>query len=576
MKLTIFYFDQKVSGMFTKRNDSEERNSVVLSSAENFVYRDEIVAKVVDVDSPDDASLYVNEGYDYYKVEEYSSIKPGEGIYYDESSFEFKASEYGFAVFSRKTSQVMLLPVLKVSKDKTLAYLFIHPTKFKMIPKYSDIGEVLVKNKILSSLDENSIEEQLSKIDVNNRKIHQVTIASAKKPVNGYNEHFVPLIEFEKKAGTILDDGSIDFKDTSSIIEIKTGQKILEKIPELQSEDGYNIYGKKIEAVTEERKTYLVRENIAPLKDELVYVSLIDGRLNIYKNKVSVLPVAVIHGDVDYNSGNIDFNGSVEISGSVLPGFTVKAKGNITIEKSVDDTIIEADGDVIVMLGIGGQGKTRVTAGGDVKAKFILNSTIEAGGIIEVADSIINSKVYSNNKITVTDKHGKIIGGETMALYEIIANVSGVPNENKTVLTVGKSLLIERELQKIKIQCDILKTEVEEITEYINAIVGRGLLNNPKKFIANLEPVKQKLGMVLLSTLSGCNKEFKKVIEQYNEEEKSKYTLEREPKIIIFNKAYPGTVVNIKKQTKIIDEELQNVKLYEDTENNSIRFASAV
>ena len=35
----------------------------------------------------------------------------------------------------------------------------------------------------------------------------------------------------EKKAGKVLEDGRIDFKEIDSIIEIKRGQEILRKIP---------------------------------------------------------------------------------------------------------------------------------------------------------------------------------------------------------------------------------------------------------------------------------------------------------------------------------------------------------
>ena len=132
----------------------------------------------------------------------------------------------------------------------------------------------------------------------------------------------------------------------------------------------------------------------------------------------------------------------MHIQGSVLPGFFVKAKGDIVVGQDVTDAIVEAGGNITVKLGIEGKGQTKVIAGGNIKAKFIINSKVEAMGTIQIDDSIINSNVFSNDKIFVTDKHGKIIGGETTALYEMQAKISGVPNENKTILAVGKNIFI--------------------------------------------------------------------------------------------------------------------------------------
>ena len=68
----------------------------------------------------------------------------------------------------------------------------------------------------------------------------------------------------------------------------------------------------------------------------------------------------MIKGNVDYDYGNIDFNGSVHITGSVLPGFTVKAKGDIVVDKNVEDAYLEAGGDINVKMGISGKGSCKV------------------------------------------------------------------------------------------------------------------------------------------------------------------------------------------------------------------------
>jgi len=125
--------------------------------------------------------------------------------------------------------------------------------------------------------------------------------------MNGYDDYYVSLIPIEKKAGKLLDDGRIDFKEVGTIIEIKKGQDVLQRIPGIKPEDGFDIYGEKVEATIEQKEGYYPGKNIVPSSDDpSIYISQIDGCLDIDNKNLSVLPVAIIKGDVNYESGNID------------------------------------------------------------------------------------------------------------------------------------------------------------------------------------------------------------------------------------------------------------------------------
>lgn len=575
MKLSIFYFDPKITRMFVEKTNEAGEKVIVLSSPYNFVYRDEIVARVINVDNEEDAALQVDKGYAYYQKEKYIPFKPGEGIAYDDSASCYRATQYGFVIFDRNTSRLRLITPLQISKEKLKAYYVVFPTKFFKIPEYREIEEIVQKNRIVALLDKAAMEADLAKIDPGKLQLHRVVVARGKEPVNGYAEYYIPLIRFEKKAGRVMEDGRMDFKELDSIIEIKKGQEVLKRVPDVKPQDGYNIYGEKMEAVIEERNGVIKGENIVQsVGDEYIYVATTDGCLDVDKKKISVSAIATTR-DVNYDSGNIDFNGSVQIRGSVFPGFSVKAKGNIIVDKNVDDAYLEAGGDVIVKFGIGGKGSSKIVSGGRIKTKFILNSTVEAVGEIEVEDSIINSKVFSNDKVSVTTRHGEIIGGETTARHEIIVNVAGSTTENLTILSAGRSLFVEREILEIRREMNNWRTQVDEVLRKIKTGYGEGLFENPKEFISILPPVKKKNCLLLLSELSRCNRELKGLAALGIEAEK-KLMLEREPVIVVTDQIYAGSIVNIKKRRRRIDENLQNVKFFEDPDEKIIRYTAAV
>ncbi len=576
MKYLICYFDSGVSRMFVEKAAEDGTKVASLSSPHNFFYRGEVVAKAVTVEDPVDVELEADKSSAYHKIEKNTGFKAGDGILYDQSAGSYNASEYGFAVLDNNTQKLRLITPLQVSKDKVRAYFIVFPTRTLKIPTYKDIEEALQKRRILAIMSREDIEEQLGAIDASKPKVSRILVARGKEPVNGHAEYFVPLMNLEKKVGRVLEDGRIDFKELESIIEIKKGQEILRRMPEVKAQDGMDIYGEKVDATIEAMEGYFRGDNVVEAAGgEGVFVSEVDGCLSVDRKKISVSPFAIIRGDVDYDTGNIDFNGSVHIMGSVLPGFSVKARGDIIIDKNADDAYIEAGGDVTVKQGIAGKGSMKVVAGGQVRAKFMLNAEVEAVKEIEVEDSIINSRVFSNDRILVTARHGKIIGGETKARHEIVANVAGVPKENLTMLSAGVSLFVERELLEIRKEIEAARGTISNLVLKIKTSYGDGLFEDPKKFLTILPPVKKKACLELLKELTDLNKELNRLSQEKAESE-AKFNVEREPVIIITESVFPGTIIHIKKRRRKIEEKMVNVKFYEDPEDKEIRFTTAV
>src|SRR5208337_4362272 len=97
-------------------------------------------------------------------------------------------------------------------------------------------------------------------------------------------------------------------------------------------------------------------------------------------------PVVIINGDVDLTTGNINFNGTVHITGSVRPGFKVQADSDVIIERDVEDAHIIAGGNITIKNGVVGNESVHITARGDITARFIQNARIEAGKSITVED----------------------------------------------------------------------------------------------------------------------------------------------------------------------------------------------
>lgn len=575
MKLLLTYFDPKVTKIFNEKYDESGKKIVSLSSTNNYVFRDEIIARIIDVDTPEDAKKYLDSGHTYYTTIPYFKFKTGSGIYFNDSDKSYRSSIYGFVAIDLTKTLRVILP-FQVNKLKTKAYFLIYPTKDKKLPTYNHIEEVLQMNKIMAYYERTKIEEQISTINLENPSLTKVLVAESKSPVDGRKEYYEPLINIKKKAGKLMSDGHIDFKQVDSIIQVTKGTELLKRYPEVKAVDGYSIFGDKITAGTEAVQGYLCGENIIPSKtDENIYIAGLDGCVTIESRKVSVKPVAVINGDVDYETGNIEFNGSIHVMGSVLPGFELKAQNDIIVEGNVDDAVLKASGNIIVKLGIAGKGSSVIIADGEITCKYILNSRIEAKGNITVEDSIINSNVFSNDKIFVVSHHGKIMGGEILARHEIDVNIAGSAKETNTTLIVGRNIEVEKELKEIKVEVAKVKEVVAEIMGKIKSSYGATLFEDPKKFISILPDIKKKHCIQLLSDLSKNNKELKTLsIKGMQTEEK--LVLDQDPVIVVKDKIFPGTQLYIKKRGRKIEEPIENAKFFEHPQEKHITFSPAV
>jgi uncharacterized protein (DUF342 family) len=167
---------------------------------------------------------------------------------------------------------------------------------------------------------------------------------------------------------------------------------------------------------------------------------------------------------VSLKTGNIKFNGTVIVKGNVEDGFEVKASGNVEVYGNVGKSIIEADGDVIVSLGIMGRDEGYVRAGKSLWAKFIQNTKVDVEEYIVVSDGIINSNVTCNKKILLQGKRASIIGGHLFATEEIhTKSIGSNGGGSETVLEVGYDPRAKLRLDELLAKQDSLAKELDEL-----------------------------------------------------------------------------------------------------------------
>ena len=168
----------------------------------------------------------------------------------------------------------------------------------------------------------------------------------------------------------------------------------------------------------------------------------IDGQPNLtLAGDLSVFAELIIHGDVDFNTGNIDFDGNVVVKGAIIDGFTIKC-GNLNA-KEIFGAKIFAIGDVHVS---GGIIRTQIKAEGNVNAKFIMNSNIKSFGSVLVEKEVIDSKIRSSGNFIAT--RGKIISSFISAKMGFESMEIGSDASNPCRINVGMDENIKKRIQE--------------------------------------------------------------------------------------------------------------------------------
>lgn len=460
-----------------------------------------------------------------------------------------------FAVLKNALSKVSIAPVeigqwlpsflVEVSRDKMSASLFIYETldfiRINQEDLKKQINKVLVESRIVHGLLPIHIESIVPG--------KAILVAQGTPPIKG-NDAKITYLQIPERKPVIREDGKADYYDLNFIFEIKEGTWLGEKIPPEPGTPGQNVYGELIPATPgrdvllkyDRKSAYEVEED-----GKIVLRSRIDGVLEHSKGLVSVNHHLPISGDVGIETGNLEFDGSISIRGTVQNGFSVISKGDISIEGpegvSGASLIKSIDGDIYIRGGIFGLGKTRIEAGRSIFVKHVNEANLDAGEDIHIGFYAIGSNLKAHS-ILVDERKGKIIGGTAIAKSQIVTAISGNRLERRTELIINSvnKQEVYAIIQDKAAHLKVLQEEITTLEKQVNRlqpIVER--LNTQQ--VAAFEQAKQNLNVYKEEAMA-IDYEIKVMMNDLRNVGKEEIQVSKE--------AYPGTYIQIGKKSTLL------------------------
>lgn len=240
---------------------------------------------------------------------------------------------------------------------------------------------------------------------------------------------------------------------------------------------------------------------------------------------------------MDSTTGNLDFEGSIQINGDVMANFEVKAGGNVIVSGLVEDAKIVAGGNIIIAKGMNGMSKGYLKAGGDVMAKFLENVRVVAGGYVE-SEAILHSRISAGTEVKVEGRKGIIVGGYVQAGQRVTAKTIGTGMGASTILEVGVNPLIKTQYSRMqKLVADQVKTikNAEVILETFKEKLKKGIQFNESQ----LKYMKSVMKLVEDKTAE---------MEQMNarmDKMRTMMEIQKLSEIVVNDEIYPSTTIII-------------------------------
>lgn len=269
----------------------------------------------------------------------------------------------------------------------------------------------------------------------------RVLAARGQPAQDGKDARFELLIELARERVPQANaQGLIDFRELGAIPVVEAGQALMRRIPATPGIDGRDVRGQVLPAKPGRDLKFaepLGGAAFDPGDPDLLRAAVKGQPVNV-GNGVLVEQVVSLER-VDIASGNIDFDGSVQVDGDVTSGMQVKASGDIVVKGAVEGGLLQAGGDVQVTGGI--IANARVQAGGAVSARFVEYAQIEAATTITVEDMVLQSDLQALNQVVIgvkSPQRGRLVGGSTRAMLLVqVPQLGGGTASTATRVQVG-------------------------------------------------------------------------------------------------------------------------------------------
>lgn len=349
-----------------------------------------------------------------------------------------------------------------IEANQMTAHLSISPPYGGAPVTLEKARSVIDQAGVVFGLDNEAVEWAIKTGQASN-----VLVASGRQPVHGVDGRVESLVPVMKERRPQLDEhGMADYRNLGEVLVVHVGEVLVRRIPATTGEPGETVLGQEIPATPGKEVAFAPNlSGVAPAEsDPNILVAAISGQPVLVTNGVIVEPTYGAD-QVNLSTGNITFDGTVNVRGDVHAGMSIRATGDIyiagTVEASSEEPTLEAGGDIVVKGGVIGCVDTgeikhdisHIHCKGSFTARFIQNTRVFAEDSIFIEDTAMQSNLIAANRIIVGNEtsigKGRLVGGSARAALLVKAKVIGSEAMMSTLVEAGFDPQMQEQLRNL-------------------------------------------------------------------------------------------------------------------------------
>jgi len=270
-------------------------------------------------------------------------------------------------------------------------------------------------------------------------------LARGKDPVPGEPDEIKYAFETDPhQIGSVAEDGTMDWKDRGQTPHVTVDTLLAEIVPGKEGETGMDVFGKTVLPPRVSMVKLSCGKGVRKSSDGLKFYAAADGQPQVASDgALNVLPTLTIDGNVGIETGNVQFQGHIQVKGRVEKGYRIQGE-SLTANEILHAEIAVA-GDVIVQAGIYG---SQIISGGRLKAHHINQSKIVATGDVVIKKEVVESEIETNSRFTVDG--GTILASEIAARKGIKTGDIGSEAAKPSTLVVGIDHKTRRDIETLR------------------------------------------------------------------------------------------------------------------------------
>ncbi len=423
-----------------------------------------------------------------------------------------------------------------VSEDGLEARLTISPPrKGGAPPSRKEIDRALSEKGVEYGIDEAALRYALEQLPYHT----PVVVAEGSKPVHGVSERITYHFNTDRLRPYLkMPFDRIDLKELNFIEHCRAEQLLAELLPPVEPVDGRTVTGAVIPAERDNSRVELIAgPNTTLSHDGKQLFADCDGNVRLDdRGNVTVEPVVVVQ-NVNYETGNIRYNGSVIVEGTIADGFVVEAGGDLQIGKGVGKAHLRSGRNLIVKTGINGNGEGLIECGGDLYARFLESCTVHVEGHLFVEEAIMHSEVTVGGNCAFSGRRAELIGGRLIAGGSVWCRKAGNVNEVGTRVAIGvppRILLAYYEARRALSEAEEQVDDTEESIAKLDKAVEEG--RRDERIEKARTQLKERLPAL---------RETRRRLRQEVPDRREQIVPDRRAMLVAEETIFPGTVVTI-------------------------------